>query len=77
MRIKCLTTFLDGKDRFEKDDIRAVHATDTETAEQRASRFVSNGWAEADGVVTVEPASGSSNLNIQNGTHGVSVQMGD
>jgi hypothetical protein len=39
MKIKCLTTFLDGKDRFEADDIRTVD-------DERGARFCANGWAE-------------------------------
>lgn len=40
MRIKVLTTFLDGKDRFEKDDERTVE-------NERGARFVAAGWAKS------------------------------
>lgn len=30
MKIKCLVTFLDGKDRFEKDDVRTRFAVCSE-----------------------------------------------
>lgn len=40
MKIKCTTTFLDGTDRFEKDDVRTVD-------DARAERFIANGWASA------------------------------
>jgi hypothetical protein len=39
MRIKCLTTFLDGAERYEADDIRSV-------PDDRGAYFVANGWAE-------------------------------
>jgi hypothetical protein len=42
MRIHCLSTFLDGTDRFEKDDIRTVD-------DSRARGFIANGWAVAAG----------------------------
>lgn len=53
MRIKCLTTFLDGKDRFEKDDQRTVD-------DERGARFCANGWAEdlSGAVATGEIATG-------------------
>lgn len=42
MKINCTTTFLDGKDRFEKDDMRTV-------SEEDGARFIKNGWAVAAG----------------------------
>ena len=39
MKIKCLTTFLDGTERFETDDIRTV-------PDGRGAYFVGAGWAE-------------------------------
>lgn len=38
MKIKCLTTFLDGRDRFEAGDVRQVD-------DDRAARFIAAGWA--------------------------------
>lgn len=38
MKIKCLTTFLDGRDRFEAGDVRQVD-------DDRAARFIGAGWA--------------------------------
>lgn len=38
MKIQCTTTFLDDRDRFEKDDQRTVE-------DARGARFVSAGWA--------------------------------
>ena len=63
MRIHCLTTFLDGTDRFEKDDHRTVD-------DERGARFVANGWAVAEGGEAVAPASGDTSLDIQNVTQG-------
>lgn len=39
MKIKCLSTFLDGADRFEQDDTRTV-------ADERGAYFIEQGWAE-------------------------------
>ena len=65
MRIKCLTTFLDGAERFEKDDIRTVD-------EARAQRFLAHGWAvENIGGVPVEPFAGDVALQIQDGAIGL------
>lgn len=38
MKIHCLTTFLDGVDRFEQGDQRTVD-------DERGARLVANGWA--------------------------------
>lgn len=61
MKIKCLTTFLDGRTRFEKDDLCTVPDED-------GARFCANGWAEDQGgaVATAEPAAGSTDLDIAN-----------
>ena len=66
MKIKCLTTFLDGSDRFEKDDERTVPDED-------GAYFVANGWAEdtAGRVATVNPASGVTDMAINNSTIGL------
>lgn len=60
MKIKATTTFLDGTDRFEKDDERTV-------SDERGAYFVANGWAEdvAGRVATVEAAA-TTDLNINN-----------
>lgn len=39
MKIECLTTFLDGKDRFESGDVRTVE-------DVKGAQFVANGWAK-------------------------------
>ena len=61
MRIKCLTTFLDGRTLFEKDDRCTVPDDD-------GARFCANGWAEdlGDAVATDKPAAGSTDLDIAN-----------
>lgn len=40
MRIECTTTFLDGRESFEKGDIFTV-------PDAEAAYFVKNGWAKA------------------------------
>lgn len=66
MRIEALTTFLDGKDRFEAGDIRTVD-------DERGARLVAAGWAKdlAGGVATGGAASGATSLDIQSSTLGV------
>lgn len=61
MRIKCFTTFLDGRTRFEKDDTCTV-------PDDAGARFCANGWAENLGsaVATDKPAAGSTDLDIAN-----------
>ena len=61
MKIKATTTFLDGTDRFEKDDERTV-------SDERGAYFVANGLAEdvAGRVATVEAAAATTDLNIKN-----------
>lgn len=63
MKIKCITTFLDGTERFEQDDVRTV-------SDERGAAFVAVGWAEdaAGRVATANPATGSTNLAIDNVT---------
>lgn len=63
MKILCLTTFLDGRDRFEKEDTRTVSAED-------GVRFIGHGWAveaDADAAAPVAAATGETTLDIQNG----------
>lgn len=65
MKITCLTTFLDGRDRFEKDDVRTVD-------DERGAYFVSNGWAAevgAEGVAA--PAAGPVSLDIHDSSIGL------
>ncbi len=57
MKITCLTTFLDGSDRFEKGDVRTVD-------DARAAYFIANGWATA-GAEPVAPVGGPVNLDVQ------------
>lgn len=66
MKIKCLTTFLDGKDKYHKDDVRTVSDDD-------GSRFVANGWAEdVDGrVATGAAQDGATNLAVDNSVIGL------
>lgn len=65
MRIEALTTFLDGKDRFEIGDIRTVE-------DERGAMFVANGWAKdlAGGVATGEPVASAVSLDIHSSTLG-------
>lgn len=68
MKIKCLTTFLDGADRFEQDDTRTV-------ADERGAYFVEQGWAEdlnPDAQAAAQPsAPGSVDLSINSSTVGL------
>lgn len=64
MKIKCLTTFLDGADRFEKGDERTV-------SPERGAQFVANGWASdlSCSQPTGSAAAGAEDLIIHNSTH--------
>lgn len=66
MRIKALTTFLDGRNRFEKDDLRTV-------SDEDGARYVANGWAEdeAGRVATGEAATGETDLAIDKSVIGL------
>jgi len=66
MKILCLTTFLDGRDRFEKDDVRSV-------ADEDGARFIANGWAQEQGgeAAAAAPAIGETTLNVQNSVIGL------
>jgi hypothetical protein len=59
MKIQALCTFLDGPDRFEKDDQRTV-------SDEDGARFVANGWARdmAGQVATGGTVSGVTNLAV-------------
>lgn len=62
MKIKCLTTFIDGKERFEEDDVRTVD-------DDRGARFVAHGWAEdVAGRVATGQAPNVENLEINSST---------
>lgn len=64
MKITCLTTFLDGADRFEKDDTRTV-------SDERGAYFISNGWAaEAGTQAAAAPAGGDVTLKVKNASSG-------
>lgn len=70
MRIKCLTTFIDGSRRFEKDDSVTVDDAD-------GIRFAAHGWAVEEGgtpVVTLE--GGSTTLDVQSATMGQTATTG-
>ena len=60
MKIVCDTTFIHGRDRFEKDDQRTV---DDETG----AYFIEQGWAHAAGEVTLDVHSSTHNQKV---THG-------
>ena len=67
MRIKCLTTFLEGRDRFEAGDVRTVPDAD-------AARFIAAGWAadaaDADFPGAPTTAEGAVTLDIHSSTIG-------
>ncbi len=66
MRIKCITTFIDGSRRFEKDDSVTVDDAD-------GARFCGHGWAVADGEqAVVSNASAETTLAVQSSTIGQS-----
>lgn len=71
MKIKCLMTFLDGAERFEKDDSRTVE-------DSRGARFVANGWAEDESghVATGEVTTGETDLSINNVIQGQELTHG-
>lgn len=62
MQIKCSTTFLDGKDRFEKDDIRTVD-------DERGAYFIEQGWASEVGADPVAADAGDVTLSIHSSNH--------
>lgn len=68
MRIQCLTTFLDGADRFEQGDVRTV-------PDERGAYFVAQGWASdlSGEVVTGPITTGPTDLAVDSST----VTMGD
>ncbi len=65
MKIECLSTFLDGAQRFEAGDIRTV-------PDALAHKFVALGWAkEAGKPAAAEPAVGEVSLDIHNAASGL------
>jgi hypothetical protein len=69
MKIKVLTTFLDGSDRFEKDDVRTVNDADAE-------RFIANGWASDGTADPVPQPGGPVNLDVQDSNVGQEASYG-
>lgn len=64
MRIHCTTTFLDGTQRFVKDDIRTVDDADGE-------RFIRAGWAVREGAAAAPAAAADPvTLQVQNASQG-------
>lgn len=65
MNIQALDTFLDGKNRFEKDRLYEVSDTD-------GARFCANGWAvDLDSPVAEDPVAEVVDLDIQNSSIGI------
>lgn len=68
MRIKVLNTFLNGRDRFTKDEVRDV-------SEETGLNAVANGWAEdmSGRVATGKPKQASSDLVVDK----INIGVGD
>lgn len=66
MKIECLTTFLDGKDRYESWDVRTVD-------DDKGAQFVANGWAAdvAGRVATGDAVTAGADLAINNSVIGL------
>lgn len=66
MKIECLTTFLDGKDRYESGDVRTVE-------DDKGAQFVANGWAKdvAGRVATGGESSSVVNLAVDSSVIGL------
>ena len=63
MRIECTTTFLDGRERYEKDDIFTID-------DATAARFIDNGWAKEVGAPDLPPkAADPVTLDVQSVSH--------
>lgn len=70
MRIVCDTTFLDGRDRFEKGDQRTVD-------DERGARFVANGWAHEEGQGPATSAGiTTTDLSVNNSKHAQGARHG-
>jgi hypothetical protein len=61
MKIEILTTFLDGRDRYEAGEVRVVD-------DAIGARFVANGWAKDEAGRVAVSAAGETTLDIQNVT---------
>lgn len=60
MKIEALSTFLDGRERFEKGDIRTVD-------DVKGAYFIDNGWAkDITSDAAAAPFVGVTDLAIQN-----------
>jgi len=66
MKIKVLNTFMDGRDRFSKDEVREI-------PDETGLRAVANGWAEdmAGRVATGKPKQATADLVVDKVTLGV------
>ena len=64
MRIECLTTFLDRTERFEEGDVRTID-------DERAQRFINNGWAVEPGKQPKQQAQAAASLTPHNSTIGL------
>lgn len=62
MQITVKTTFLDGTDRFETGDVRTVD-------DERAARFIENGWASDAAGNAGDAASGAVDLEVNSANH--------
>ena len=65
MKIECLTTFLHGRDRFERGDVRNVPI-------EQGTYFVTAGWAKSTEEVSVAaepPGQPEATLSVQSATH--------
>jgi hypothetical protein len=70
MKIVCDTTFLHGRDRFEKGDQRTVD-------DEAGAYFIAQGWAHVDGATTAAvPQTGDVTLNVHNAVHDQKVTHG-
>ena len=67
MKIQVLCTFKNGKDHFEKDDIRTV-------SDEDGTRFCEAGWVKnvSSDVITSEPVAGGADLKIDKSVLGSS-----
>lgn len=77
LKITCITTFMDGRDRFEAGESLATEAgcgCRVITADQ-AERFVAAGWAK-DGSGDVAEAAPAQALTINDGQHGQEASHG-
>lgn len=70
MKIKAITTFIDGTDRFEAGDQRTVE-------DERGAYFVGNGWAiDLAGQAVEGETAASTDLNINNSGLGLGDRNG-